>query len=453
MTKKEQGKIVIICPQEGCGQRLRVPKVSGTMNVTCATCGTVFKFRYEGASTRRPKWLFSRATVILTLIYYSPAGLVLMWLSPRFRRSAKVLISIFLGLVYIGSVISEVYYNSSQYFSKPTAELIYDMVRQEKDPILLPMASVDSLRGVTVAVGRHEGIFSTTEIARVADKAVAVIETLDRYGRVLSGGSGFNISPQGIVVTNYHVLEGAVRATVKIEDKVYDDVRLVAGDIKKDLALVSVQGKDLPYIRLGDSLLIEKGERVVAVGNPLGFERTVSEGIISGIRMDETGLKLLQITTPIAEGSSGGPLFDMSGRVIGITTLKVLLGQNLNIAVPVEYVKEMVKQLGMITSVQKTYEVGFVEEFERKYSPKTDLEEKARPVPRKKALTEEELEETRTRRGENEANSWLQVGDNFADVGMYDLAIEYYQKVINKYPESKQAKEARKALTKIGAQR
>ena len=94
---------------------------------------------------------------------------------------------------------------------------------------------------------------------------------------------------------------------------------------------------------LGDSNKIEIGEKVVAIGNPLGYERTVSDGIISGLR-EEKGMKYLQITTPISPGSSGGALLNMYGEVIGITSMGYLgFAQNLNFAVPINYVCSLIK--------------------------------------------------------------------------------------------------------------
>ena len=158
-------------------------------------------------------------------------------------------------------------------------------------------------------------------------------------------GSGFLISPSGLLVTNYHVIQGMdklVVALINKRDTKYFDVNLiVAQDPERDIAVLKIEGENLPYVIMGDSDLVKVGQTVFALGNPEGLLNTISGGMISQIRDLENGLKDFQITNPISEGSSGGALFNKNGEVIGITYAFYEGGQNLNLAIPINDVKEL----------------------------------------------------------------------------------------------------------------
>ncbi|HZH84483.1 MAG TPA: trypsin-like peptidase domain-containing protein, partial [Phototrophicaceae bacterium] len=117
---------------------------------------------------------------------------------------------------------------------------------------------------------------------------------------------------------------------------------VLAFDKARDVAVIKAHGTSFRTVTLGNSDRVEVGQEVVAIGNPLALESTVSNGIVSGIRKDEDlGGKFLQITTPISPGSSGGPLFNMEGRVVGITTMYLRGGENLNFAIPINDAKRL----------------------------------------------------------------------------------------------------------------
>ena len=110
------------------------------------------------------------------------------------------------------------------------------------------------------------------------------------------------------------------------------------------MAIIKAHGNDFRTLTLGDSARLQVGEEVVAIGNPLSLESTVSNGIVSAIRtVEEEGGKFLQITAPISHGSSGGPLFNMAGEVVGITSAVIVGGENLNFAIPIDDVKPMLR--------------------------------------------------------------------------------------------------------------
>jgi S1-C subfamily serine protease len=180
-------------------------------------------------------------------------------------------------------------------------------------------------------------------IAKAANGAIVSIITSAKDGRPVAQGTGFLVSTDGRIVTNYHVVKGASSAIVKLPNGAFYDVDgVVAFDKARDLAVIKAHGQNFRVVTLGNSDRIQVGEEIVAIGSPLSLESTVSSGIVSGIRtIKEEGGKFLQITAPISPGSSGGPLFNMAGEVVGITTLYLEGGENLNFAIPVNDAKRL----------------------------------------------------------------------------------------------------------------
>lgn len=181
---------------------------------------------------------------------------------------------------------------------------------------------------------------SVEEIVSKNADAIVLVGALTAKGT--SFGSGFVVSRDGLIVTNYHVIHNALSVGIKLKNnKRYENVLLAYTDEQKDIAVLKVQKGNFAPVALGNSQNVKTGERVVAIGNPLGLERTVSDGLISAIRDAGKGLKVLQITAPVSEGSSGGPLFNMKGEVIGIAVGTNKDGQNINFAIPINYVKRL----------------------------------------------------------------------------------------------------------------
>lgn len=181
-------------------------------------------------------------------------------------------------------------------------------------------------------------------IAKAAKGAIVTIVTaVDDKPTAL--GTGFLVSPDGVIVTNYHVIATGNAAVVKFADGTILPVDgLLVADKSRDLAIIKIHGKTFPTLTLGNSDQIQVGEEVVAIGNPLGLELTVSNGILSGIRSDgKADDKFLQITAPISHGSSGGPLFNMLGEVVGINSMFLAGGESLNFAIPVNDAKKLLQ--------------------------------------------------------------------------------------------------------------
>lgn len=185
----------------------------------------------------------------------------------------------------------------------------------------------------------------------------SVRELVQRLGeavvqvRTPSGqGSGFFVNEDGYLITNFHVIEGETQISVEVflqttrqlERRIYRQVRIVAMNKFADLALLKVEDAGAPkftYVPLGQTDTLSVGERVFAIGSPMGLERTVTEGIVSSKTRQMQGELFLQTTAQINPGNSGGPLFNMRGEVVGVTNMKMTYGEGLGFAIPVERVR------------------------------------------------------------------------------------------------------------------
>lgn len=168
----------------------------------------------------------------------------------------------------------------------------------------------------------------------------------DSSGRPVALGSGF-ILKKNYIVSNYHVIEGAGSGFVKrIGDKAkYQIGGIAAMDEFRDLVILRVDGIVSDGVALSQRHAVEVGDTIFAIGNPRGLEGTFSQGIISSLR-DINGFQLLQITAPISPGSSGGPIADENGEVVGVAVATFKGGQNLNFAIPVNYLNQLVSSIG-----------------------------------------------------------------------------------------------------------
>lgn len=183
-------------------------------------------------------------------------------------------------------------------------------------------------------------VLTTEELFRSASPAVLLVEVYDDEGHARGRGSGFVVSNDGAAITNYHVIRGAYRASAKFGDGTFAPVLgVVAYDPGHDVAVVKIQAVSPPTLKLGNSDNVHIGDHIVAIGSPLGLQNTVSEGIVSALRGN-----IIQMSAPVSPGSSGGPVLNTNGEVVGISTLSVTAGQNLNFAAPINWAKRYVGQ-------------------------------------------------------------------------------------------------------------
>lgn len=197
---------------------------------------------------------------------------------------------------------------------------------------------------------------SAREVAAKVSPSVVLLVMEDSNGQPLAMGSGFVIK-EGIVATNLHVIEGASRGYAKLADRKekLNIAGRVAVDTARDIALLAVDDIKAPALRIGDSTQLAVGDEVYAVGNPRGLEGTFSAGIISSVRKVGND-SLLQITAPISPGSSGGPVLNSKGEVIGVAVATFKGGQNLNFAIPSAYLSALTGQIKAAVPLTKASE-------------------------------------------------------------------------------------------------
>jgi Tfp pilus assembly protein PilF len=174
------------------------------------------------------------------------------------------------------------------------------------------------------------------EVARKVLPSVVMIEVTDASGRTISLGSGFFVR-SGVIVTNHHVIRGgtAARAHVAATDTNYTVAGIIAQDVDADLVLLKLTQANMPSLPLADLSRLEIGESVYVFGSPKGLEGSVTNGILSSTSLRRhNGGEFLQITAPISHGTSGGAVTNAAGEVIGVATMWVVGGQNINFAVP-----------------------------------------------------------------------------------------------------------------------
>src|SRR6185503_12089186 len=194
---------------------------------------------------------------------------------------------------------------------------------------------------LTSAVRAQE---SLPALVKRVKPAVVAIATFDASGEAVMTGSGFFLKP-GQVVTNLHVIRGSVRAEIKTLDgkgKVFPATGVLAVDEEGDLALLAVDMPPQP-VRTSElaSELPDEGESIFVIGNPLKLEGSVSDGIVSAVREVPNSYRIIQITAPISHGNSGSPVFNLRGQVVGVVTVKVTNGQNINLALAAGRVAEL----------------------------------------------------------------------------------------------------------------
>jgi S1-C subfamily serine protease len=291
------------------------------------------------------KWYYQRWFVFLVLLIFAPLGITLLWAGSKFRIPWKVIFTILFGSWFVYSVLTQ-----SPFYYSPKDKIV-ELFSTQKADIFLKQASQSvrnnfrddflSKKYSTLALD-----LTVPQIVKKWNESILLVKSIDKNGNVLGQGSGFVINENGIIATNYHVVKSSHSVLIQfVNGKSYQEVSLIAGYPSNDLAILYIEEDEsfLPVI-LGDSDNLQIGEQILAIGNPYGFENTISDGLISGIR-EIADFKLLQITAPVSPGSSGGALFNMKGEVIGITSIGSQWdAQNLNFAIPINLLKFLVAE-------------------------------------------------------------------------------------------------------------
>ncbi|QQS36907.1 MAG: trypsin-like peptidase domain-containing protein [Ignavibacteriales bacterium] len=188
----------------------------------------------------------------------------------------------------------------------------------------------------------------SSDASKVFDGVVGSLVVLYGYdydNTIIKQGSGVILNDKCHIITNYHLVNGCYRIELKHKDIFYPLKGILGIDVKKDIAVLETSIKNSPKIKIGSAKRIQIGQRIYAIGSPLGFENTISEGIVSGFREFEgTGINHLQITASISHGSSGGAIVNQSGELLGISSSSASGGQNLNFAIPINIVLDLYKE-------------------------------------------------------------------------------------------------------------
>ncbi|MCX7878660.1 MAG: trypsin-like peptidase domain-containing protein [Ignavibacteria bacterium] len=201
--------------------------------------------------------------------------------------------------------------------------------------------------------------FNAEKIYEIADKSVVVIYAYDENGNI-SQGSGVIIDRNGLVATNYHVCRGAGKIEVKHYDKTFGDVSILAQDELSDLLILKLN-VTFPHILVpAGTNSLKQGQRIFAIGSPEGYENSISEGIISGFRINSNNIRLIQMTAPITEGSSGGAVLNSRGELIGLSTSGQHEG-NIYFTVPSDYIYELLETVGI--KIENTDKVTKISDY------------------------------------------------------------------------------------------
>jgi S1-C subfamily serine protease len=290
--------------------------------------------------------------LIISFIFGVPSSQVYGQKKPALAKKPKVIISV----SYIEDINFSV--RVGEAFSPPatvTAEMSNKTTKEM--PIKWTTVDIDTRNagsykyyGTVSGYSRKVKLLLTVEkltyqdISKQSEKVI-LLKMYNEKKEEVALGSGFIVSPVGKVITNYHVIEyGKSIKAVLPNKKEYNVSGIINYSKELDIAVIQLETPDiLEFVKTGDSDQLEVGEDIVAIGSPLGFQNTMSIGIVSSIRQDDyrKGCKDIQISAPISHGSSGGALFNMRGQVIGITYAGVDGGQNLNFAIPINDIDKL----------------------------------------------------------------------------------------------------------------
>ncbi|GAA5159595.1 trypsin-like peptidase domain-containing protein [Viridibacterium curvum] len=222
-------------------------------------------------------------------------------------------------------------------------------------PAVTNNVHVIKLDGANVPVPVADKDLSPEELYANLSRSIALVSTMDNMGQTLGTGSAVVIGP-GELITNCHVTRSGASHKIKLGENEYS-ASVTTADEEFDLCRLSVVGLGAPAVRIGGTDILKTGQKVYALGAPRGLELTISDGIVSALRKVENGT-VIQTTAPVSPGSSGGGLFDARGTLVGIVTFQHAYGQNLNFAVPAEWIGQMRDRLNSRPDVKQAADSG-----------------------------------------------------------------------------------------------
>ncbi|HEX8491401.1 MAG TPA: tetratricopeptide repeat protein [Pyrinomonadaceae bacterium] len=285
------------------------------------------------------------------------------------------------------------------------------------------------LAGAARALAQEEYL---PELVRRVKPSVVAVVTFDARGEKLSKGSGFFISSER-VVTNRHVIDGAFKAEIHtVNGNSYNVRGVLAVDGEGDIALLQIDiGPNMVNPLIITRTSPQEGESVVVVGNPLGLEGSVSNGIVSAVRDIPNFGRIIQITAPISSGSSGSPVINMQGQVIGVATLQLTDGQSLNFAVPSDRVAGLqasaLRTLSEVVSATKKSQRATAERFYMQGLGFLSRDDCEKALPYFKRATDSDP---------TYAEAWAQTGFCNGILGRHEEALKASRQAIRLRPDS-----------------
>ncbi len=278
---------------------------------------------------------------------------------PRKKKNkvARTLLAIIiiLGVLYFvisGSILYTLFRNSSFDFSFSGFRRFGDDIFDIEDEIEEHLFINDSPKSEGAIT--REGAMTVKQISqKVRSSVVGVTCESSEHFSSSSVGSGIIMSSDGYIITNNHVIEGATKIQVVLDDGKSYVARLIGADQRSDLAVIKIEETNLPNAEFGDSDKLEQGDPAIAIGNPAGLQlqNTVTSGVISAINRDivveDQTMTLIQTDASINPGNSGGPLLNEFGQVIGINTVKIGISyyEGLGFAIPINTAKPIIDEL------------------------------------------------------------------------------------------------------------
>lgn len=266
---------------------------------------------------------------------------------------ALVAVAVFATAFCVGQLWEDRIENLKKEFDETIASLRQELEQvKHSQPAALPDGeSTDGMLQPSQVYAQNVGA-----VVAISNQGIST-NIFGQVSQTASSGSGFIISADGYVVSNYHVVKGANKLTVFLAPGKEYDAQLVGYDASNDLSVLKIEAQDLPYVKLGSSDSLVVGDRVAAIGNPLGeLTSSMTVGYISAkdrsVNTDGTSMNMLQTDASINSGNSGGPLFNMYGEVIGITTAKYSGTSNsgaviegIGFAIPIDDVAGMIRDI------------------------------------------------------------------------------------------------------------
>jgi len=405
------------CPK--CGERLNLPPIQETRNVRCPACKHEFTVSPPSQPQPLPGDYTGEGTGVLTKTFLAMLAA--------------------LGIALIAVLIYKTVAGPGSTEETPLRAPIVardaDRKPQSPKPKSKPPKEHRPEPGKTPAtkpVAKPPPL-TPEQIFAKASPSVVYIVVRDKNFKPIGLGSGFFIDSKGLIVTNHHVIKGAEFATALLSNKstlFVDGVTAVDAD--NDLAILKVSGKDFPSLKTADTLP-KIGSAVYAIGNPRGLENTFSGGMVSGHREFKQGVKVIQTTTPISPGSSGGPLLNDKGEVVGITTSYLKGSQNLNFAVPVATLKSLIGKQGKV----KTLASAGGGQFDS--AETAELDQAWAAMAKRDWTAASKILVTLRKTQKDSPFVWYALGYLHNELGNHEIAIQHYKAAITIKPDYAEA--------------